>query len=73
MKAAILYWSKGGNTEKVALALKEGLEETGAEVTFKRTEDAGDLDWYAYDLVCVGFPSYQWHPPKAVDEFLKRL
>ena len=32
MKAAILYWSKSGNTEKVALAVKEGLEAAGAQV-----------------------------------------
>jgi len=62
MKAAVLYWSKSGNTEEVALAIKEGLEARGARVTFLKTDQAEDLDWFDYDLVCVGGPSYQWHP-----------
>jgi len=70
MKAAIIYWSKTGNTEKVALAVKEGLEAGRADVVLKRAEEAGDVDFYGYDLLCVGFPSYRWHPPKPMDRFL---
>jgi flavodoxin len=36
MNAIIIYWSKSGNTEKVALALSEGLKEAGADVSLKR-------------------------------------
>jgi flavorubredoxin len=71
MKAAILYWSKTGNTEKVALAVRESLEAAGTQVLFKRTEEAEEVDFYDYDLICIGFPSYRWHPPKPVDVFLK--
>ena len=71
MNAAIIYWSKGGNTEKVALAIKESLEANDVQVTYRRAEEAGDLDWFAYDLVCIGFPSYHWSPPKPVDDLLK--
>jgi flavorubredoxin len=71
VNAAIIYWSKTGNTEKVALAIKDALEENGVQVTYVRAEEAGELDWFAYDLVCLGFPSYQWSPPKPVDELLK--
>jgi flavodoxin len=59
MKTALMiYWSKTGNTEKVAYAIKEGLEETGVQVTMKRTEEAEDIDYFDFDLVCVGAPSY---------------
>lgn len=75
MKAIIVYWSKTGNTEKVARAIQEGLEMAGVDVSLKRVQDAGhlaeDVDFYAYDLVCIGFPSYGWRPPKPVDTFLK--
>ena len=71
MNAAVVYWSKTGNTEKVALAIQEGIEASGAEVLLKRVEDAKDIDYFAFDLVCIGFPSYQWHPPEPVDAFLK--
>jgi len=72
MKAAIVYWSRTGNTAKVAEALRIGLERGGAEVTLRTTEDADDLDWYAFDLVCAGAPSYRWRPPRDMDEYLSR-
>jgi flavodoxin len=71
MKAAIIYWSKGGNTEKVAMAIQEGLEASGVQVSSLKTSEANDLDWFDYDLVCLGFPSYQRHPPGEVDNYLK--
>ncbi|NLG51185.1 MAG: flavodoxin family protein, partial [Chloroflexi bacterium] len=40
MQAVIIYWSKTGNTEKVALAIQEGLQEAGADVNIKRVEEA---------------------------------
>jgi hypothetical protein len=54
----------------VALAIKECLEVAGIEVFSKRTEEAEAIDFYDYDLICIGFPSYQWHPPKPVESFL---
>ena len=70
MKAIIIYWSKTGNTEKVALAIQESLQEAGMSVLLKKVEDAGNIDFFSYDLICVGFPSYRWRPPKPMDEFL---
>ena len=69
-RAVILYWSNTGNTKKVADAIKDGLESAGLEVYLKKTTDAYDIDYFDYDLVCVGAPSIQWHPPKQVTEFL---
>jgi hypothetical protein len=70
MKTAIMYWSKTGNTEKVAYAIKYVLEESGIKPAFMRIDEAEDMNYFDYDFVCFGFPSYQWHPPKQVDEFL---
>jgi hypothetical protein len=69
--ALVLYWSHTGNTEKVAVAVQAGLEAAGLTVDRKRVQEAGDLDLFDYDLVCLGFPSYGWHPPRAVDDYLK--
>ena len=71
MKAAILYWSKTGNTEKVANAIREALQAAGVDVLLRRTDEARDVDFFGYDIVFVGFPSYQWSPPKPMDKFLK--
>ena len=70
MDALIIYWSNTGNTKKVALAIKQGLEDAGARVTLRTTDEAGDCDWFDYELVCMGCPSYQWAPPKPVTDYL---
>lgn len=70
-RAVIIFWSKTGNTEKVACSIREGLEDAGVEVSVSRAEEAGDVDYFDYDLVCVGFPSYEWHPPKPIADLLK--
>lgn len=67
----VLYWSKSGNTKKVATAIQQGLQNTKLEVTVKELFEAEDVDFFDYDLVCVGSPSYSWHPPEPVDRFLK--
>ena len=71
MKAAIIYWSKTGNTEKVVRAIHNGLEASGVTVLLKGVEEAKDINFFDYDLIGIAFPSYQWHPPEPVDSFLK--
>jgi flavorubredoxin len=66
----ILYWSSSGNTEKVAVAIKNGLEDAGVKVSLLKTTEASDIDYFDYDLVCVGSPSIQWHPPSQITIFL---
>jgi flavorubredoxin len=70
--ALIIYWSKTGNTQKVANTIKIGLEEAGLKVTSKNPEEAENLDYFDFDLVCVGCPSYSWHPPEPLTIFLKK-
>jgi len=69
--ALILYFSSTGNTEKVAQALRLGLEEAGLLVTVKKPQEAVNIDYFDFDLVCVGSPSIQWHPAKSLDDLLK--
>jgi hypothetical protein len=70
-KAAVIYWTKSGNTEKVAVSIKEGLEEVGLDVSYMRVEEAEGVDYFDYDLVCIGFPSYGWTTPKPMNTFLR--
>jgi flavodoxin len=69
--ALIVYWSKTGNTEKVASAIKQGLESAGVTVDVKKPEEAAGVDYFDYDLVCVGSPSYEFHPVKPITDFLR--
>jgi len=52
--------------------IKEGLENAGLNVVMKRIEESERVDFLEYDFVCIGSPTYQWHPPPAVDDFLKK-
>jgi hypothetical protein len=72
MKAALIYWSKSGNTEKVAHAIKEGLIEANVDVSFWRLDEAEEHDFLDYDLYCIGFPSYSWHTPAPVTDYLQK-
>ena len=71
-KALVLYCSITGNTEKVAKSIYEGLKEGGMETKFLKFQEAGDIDYFDYDLVCVGAPSYSWCVPAPFNEFLKK-
>jgi len=70
--ALIIYFSNTGNTEKAAQAIKIGLEEAGVQVTMKKPQEAVGLDYFNYDLVCVGSPSIEWHPASPICDLLKK-
>ena len=69
--ALIIYFSSTGNTEKVAHAIRSGLDAAGLKVELKKPQEAAELDFYSYDLVCVGSPSIEWQPAKPVTDLLK--
>jgi hypothetical protein len=72
MKAVIVYWSKSGNTEKVAHAIKDGFITTNVDLTFWKLEEADEHAFLDYDLYCLGFPSYNWHTPTPVTNYLQK-
>jgi hypothetical protein len=49
-----------------------GFEEAGVQVTMKRPQEAVDLDYFNYDLVCIGSPSIEWHPANPICNLLKK-
>jgi flavorubredoxin len=71
MKALIVYWSGTGNTEKVAKAIKEGMEEKKFSVKYKTTSEAVDEDILSYDLICFGAPVHSWLPADPMFNYVK--
>jgi len=56
-KVAVVYWSGTGNTERMALQVKEGAQAAGAEVTsFTATQFSVDL-MDSFDAIAFGCPS----------------
>lgn len=70
--ALIIYFSKTGNTEKVAFAIKRGLEKAGLKVTVKKVNEATEEELYDYDLVCFGSPVLHSLPPPPVFKFIRK-
>ena len=70
LKTLVLYWSATGNTEKVANTIEKALTDKGILPVVKKVADAAEEDFYQYDLVFLGVPSYQFLPPEPVQRFL---
>ena len=71
-KSLTLYWSKDGNTEKIASRIHETLEAAGIDDTLRRMTKDLEVEYHDYNLVFAGAPVYENLPPKPVIAFLKR-
>ena len=59
MKVLVLYYSKGGNTRKLAEAIAEGVGQVdGVEAVLRHTRDVVKDDFVAADGLIVGSPVY---------------
>jgi len=64
MKPLVLYYSKTGNTKKIAESMANELK---AEL--RTVENAGDIS--RFDLICLGTPVYALAPAPEVKSFLE--
>jgi flavodoxin len=71
MKALIVYDTKTGNTEKIALAISVGMKGVGTEVVIKKADDAKEEDFKAADTWIVGGPTHAWSASSAAKKALK--
>ncbi|MGI5948903.1 flavodoxin [Peptoniphilus sp.] len=56
-KINIIYWSGTGNTEKMAEAIKKGIEEAGGEAKLLKVSDANISDVEEVDKIIFGCPA----------------
>jgi len=57
-KALVVYDSKTGNTEKMAIAISEGIKEAGHDVEAKHVDKTGLDDLTAADAIILGSPTH---------------
>jgi len=57
-KGLVVYDSKTGHTEKMAMAIRQGMERGGIEVKAKRVENASLSDLSDADAIVLGSPTY---------------
>ena len=72
MKTVIIFDSFFGNTEKVAVSIKEKLEPSG-EIILKRFSSASPVILENTDLLILGSPTRAFQPTKKSTEFIRKL
>ncbi len=72
MKILILYYSRTGNTEKMAKAIEEGARSVqGVEVELKRHGSAWGLA--VFNIILVGAPTYHHNMTNNIKKFLEEV
>jgi len=69
MKVLVAYYSETGNTEKLAKAIYEGLEQVEKDIL--PISEVKEVD--EYDLIFCGFPVHSHSVPRKAEEFIKNL
>jgi flavodoxin len=72
-RAAVLYTSRFGTTEKVARALEAGLKRGGLSTTCANVDDVNPESLGQYDLLCFGGPTEFMGLSKKMDEFIEQV
>jgi len=74
-KVLIAYYSRSGNTEQMALLVKEGASAAGAEVLCRSVGELKPADLLDCDAIILGSPTYYGAPAaelkKLIDESVK--
>ena len=71
-KALVLYWTKNGNTEKVARRIHDTLQRAGMTVSIERISPELTVEYLDYNLIFLGAPVYENLSPKPVLVFLSK-
>ncbi len=71
-RALVCYYSRTGNTEKMASRIAEILEKEGLSTVLKKVEDTASKELLDFDCLVFGSPTYygtmSWELKKLLDE-----
>ena len=72
-KILVIYYTKSGNTEKMAQKVVEGMQTVdGTYVQLKNLGDVDVKELLDYDAIMIGCPVYYGMPPYEVKEMIDR-
>lgn len=57
-KALIIYYSRGGNTKKMAEFIAEGIKKEGLEAVLKDAREIQTQELLKYEAIIIGSPTY---------------
>jgi len=69
-KVLVVYYSRTGNTEKMAELVAEGARAAGGDVTVRKVEEADPAELLETDVVVLGSPTYYGHSAGPMRAFL---
>lgn len=69
-RVLILFYTRSGNTEKMARLVEEGVGGAGAEATVKPVSEATLDDLTASDGIIIGSPTYYGLPAAEIIKFI---
>ena len=72
VRILICYYSRSGNTKKMAYLIQKGVMEAGAEVDTKNVKDVKVDDLKGYDSIIIGSPTYYGLMASPVKDLLDR-
>ena len=74
-KVIIIYYSKTGNTKKMAQLIAEGITQEKVHVVVKDVIDVSAVELLEYDGIIIGSPTYygtmSWQIKKLLDDSVK--
>ena len=71
-KILICYYSRSGNTKKMAYLIQKGAMEEDVEVDTKEVKEVKPEDLKRYDGIVIGSPTYYGGPASQIKDLLDR-
>ena len=72
-KVLVVYYSRTGNTEKMARAIAEGIESAGAEAVLKSVYSVKNEDILEADAIIAGSPTQNKRVPSKMMAFINDM
>ena len=66
----VVYYSRTGNTQKMAQSVCKGVKDSGAECDLKPVSDVNADSLTGYDGIILGSPTYYGHPAAELKQLL---
>jgi NAD-dependent dihydropyrimidine dehydrogenase PreA subunit len=73
MKCIVIYFSQTGNTEKVAIPIREGVKQVTGHCDLAKIKDINPHQLDSYDLIGLGCPVFDYEEPLNVRQFINSL
>ena len=67
-KGIVIYYSRTGNTQKMAEIIAKAMNEAGLATECKSVEDVQASDLLDYDAIVIGSPTYYGHMAAAIKQ-----